>query len=107
MARSRLGVWLVGALGNDTMPAAPLVLDLVRLADLAQRRGEAGPMPHAASFFKAPYGVAEIGFAAQMEMLRADARLAAERPAPKAAAAPARETQVTKRTRRARPVKAR
>jgi myo-inositol-1-phosphate synthase len=84
--------------GNDTMLAAPLVLDLVRLADLAMQRGEGGPMPHAAGFFKTPYGVEEIGFPAQVEMLRAYARRAAERPAPKAAGAPAKDTKATKRT---------
>lgn len=42
--------------GFDSILAAPLVLDLVRLADLALRRGEAGLMPHLASFFKAPLG---------------------------------------------------
>ena len=31
----------------------------LRFADLAQRRGEAGPMPHLACFFKQPHGVAE------------------------------------------------
>jgi myo-inositol-1-phosphate synthase len=45
--------------GCDAILAAPLVLDLVRFADLAQRRGEAGPMPHLACFFKQPHGVAE------------------------------------------------
>ena len=69
--------------GNDTMLASPLVLDLVRLADLAQRRGESGSMPQAAGFFKTPYLVDEIAFPAQMEMLRAYARKAAETPAAK------------------------
>lgn len=45
--------------GCDAILAAPIVLDMVRLADLAQRRGEAGPMPHLACFFKKPFGVAE------------------------------------------------
>lgn len=40
--------------GCDAILAAPLVLDLVRFADLAARRGEAGPMPHLACYFKQP-----------------------------------------------------
>ncbi len=45
--------------GCDAILAAPLVLDMVRLADLARRRGEKGPMLHLASFFKRPFGVDE------------------------------------------------
>lgn len=45
--------------GCDAILAAPLVLDMVRLADLAKRRGEKGPMRHLASFFKRPFGVDE------------------------------------------------
>jgi myo-inositol-1-phosphate synthase len=40
--------------GSDSALAAPLVLDLVRLADFALQRGERGEMAHTASFFKAP-----------------------------------------------------
>ncbi len=40
--------------GSDSALAAPLVLDLVRWADLAVRRGESGPMTHTACYFKAP-----------------------------------------------------
>lgn len=40
--------------GCDAILAAPLVLDMVRLADLAARRGEGGPMKHLACFFKSP-----------------------------------------------------
>ena len=40
--------------GSDSALAAPLVLDLVRLADLAAERGEHGEMEHTASFFKSP-----------------------------------------------------
>jgi myo-inositol-1-phosphate synthase len=42
--------------GFDSILAAPLVLDMVRLGELAKRRGEAGLMPQLASFFKAPLG---------------------------------------------------
>ena len=40
--------------GSDSALAAPLVLDLVRWADLALRRGEGGEMAHTACYFKAP-----------------------------------------------------
>ncbi len=42
--------------GCDAILAAPLVLDMVRLADLSLRLGEAGPMSHLACFFKKPLG---------------------------------------------------
>lgn len=40
--------------GSDSALAAPLVLDLVRLTDLAAARGESGELAHTACFFKAP-----------------------------------------------------
>jgi myo-inositol-1-phosphate synthase len=55
--------------GCDSLLAAPLVLDIVRLTALAQRRGESGPMPHLASFFKSPIGVPEHDFGKQFAML--------------------------------------
>jgi myo-inositol-1-phosphate synthase len=45
--------------GCDSILAAPLVLDMVRLTDLAMRRGEAGLMSHLAPYFKSPVGVEE------------------------------------------------
>lgn len=42
--------------GSDSALAAPLILDLARLADLSIRRGEAGVMAHTACYFKAPLG---------------------------------------------------
>ncbi|MEN6457496.1 MAG: inositol-3-phosphate synthase [Thermoguttaceae bacterium] len=57
--------------GCDSLLAAPLVLDLVRLTELAHRRGHAGQMPFLASFFKSPYGVAEQCFDRQFETLEA------------------------------------
>ena len=48
--------------GCDSVLAAPLVLDLVRLTELAHRRGHVGQMPFLASFFKSPYGVSEHRF---------------------------------------------
>jgi myo-inositol-1-phosphate synthase len=55
--------------GYDSILAAPLVLDLVRLTELAKRRGEAGLMPHLASFFKEPLGVEEHSLFAQFRLL--------------------------------------
>ncbi|MFK7741343.1 MAG: inositol-3-phosphate synthase [Planctomycetota bacterium] len=55
--------------GCDAILAAPLVLDLIRFADLAATRGEGGPMPHLACFFKAPFGVDEHDLHRQWQML--------------------------------------
>ncbi|MBW1645695.1 MAG: inositol-3-phosphate synthase, partial [Deltaproteobacteria bacterium] len=57
--------------GFDSILAAPLVLDLVRLAELAARRGDGGLMPHLGLFFKSPLGVEEHRLAQQFEMLLA------------------------------------
>jgi myo-inositol-1-phosphate synthase len=57
--------------GCDSLLAAPLVIDLARLTALAQRRGEGGPMPHTACFFKSPVGVPEHDFGKQFAMLEA------------------------------------
>lgn len=55
--------------GYDSLLAAPLVLDLVRWAELAKRRGEAGLMPHLACYFKDPIGLAEHRLYEQFRML--------------------------------------
>ncbi len=55
--------------GCDAILAAPLVLDLVRFAELAQRRGERGPMTHLASYFKQPLDVAEHDLHRQWQTL--------------------------------------
>lgn len=55
--------------GFDSMLAAPLILDLVRLAEFAKRRGERGLMPHLAAFFKAPLGVNEFRLHEQHRLL--------------------------------------
>ena len=55
--------------GCDSLLAAPLVLDLVRLVELAQRRGEAGVLAPLASFFKDPMGLDEQRLVAQDELL--------------------------------------
>jgi myo-inositol-1-phosphate synthase len=57
--------------GCDSILAAPLVIDLARLALLAQRRGERGVMGHLACFFKSPLGVDEHDFFKQFEALLA------------------------------------
>lgn len=55
--------------GCDSVLAAPLVLDLVRLAEYAHRAGEAGPMYHLACFFKDPLGVDVHALGEQYRML--------------------------------------
>ncbi len=55
--------------GCDSVLAAPLVLDLVRLTEAARRQGWIGRMPFLAPFFKSPYGVTEQAFDRQFAML--------------------------------------
>jgi myo-inositol-1-phosphate synthase len=55
--------------GSDSILAAPLVIDVARLALLAQRRGESGVMHHTASFFKSPMNVDEHDFSKQFQLL--------------------------------------
>lgn len=55
--------------GCDSILAAPLVLDVARLALLAQRRGERGVLRHLACFFKSPLGVDEHDFFKQFALL--------------------------------------
>jgi hypothetical protein len=55
--------------GCDSILAAPLVLDLVRLVERAARAGETGALEWLACFFKSPIGVAEQAFAAQVALL--------------------------------------
>jgi myo-inositol-1-phosphate synthase len=56
--------------GADSALAAPLVLDLVRLVDHADRHGESGQQRQLASFFKSPMGVSEHDFSRQFDLLR-------------------------------------
>ena len=55
--------------GCDSLLAAPLAIDLARLADLEKRRGGSGLMRHLACFFKSPEGHAEHDFFKQFTFL--------------------------------------
>ncbi len=55
--------------GCDSLLAAPLAIDLARLADIEKRRGGRGLMRHLASFFKSPEGVEEHDFFKQFDLL--------------------------------------
>src|SRR5262245_57659112 len=56
--------------GCDSALAAPLVIDLVRLADLHARTGRGGVMTQLSCFFKSPMGGGREGFHDQMQTLR-------------------------------------
>jgi myo-inositol-1-phosphate synthase len=55
--------------GTDSVLAAPLVLDIARLLDLARRRGEAGPVGALGLFFKTPEGTDEMNLHRQYDTL--------------------------------------
>ena len=55
------------------------MLDLARLALFAQRRGEAGVLPHLACFFKNPMGVAEHDFFKQLRCWKSTSNTMASR----------------------------
>jgi myo-inositol-1-phosphate synthase len=55
--------------GCDSLLAAPLAIDLARLADFEKRRGGHGLMQHLACFFKSPEGVEENDFFKQSTLL--------------------------------------
>lgn len=55
--------------GCDTILAAPLVLDLVRLTERAWRHGESGPLDYLCSFFKTPIGCREHDLNRQLARL--------------------------------------
>jgi myo-inositol-1-phosphate synthase len=57
--------------GSDSCLAAPLVIDLARLADFAAESGEVGEMSHTASYFKAPIAGGPHDFHAQFQALLA------------------------------------
>ena len=55
--------------GCDSLLAAPLAIDLARLADFEKRRGGHGLLRHLACFFKSPEGVEENDFFKQSTLL--------------------------------------
>jgi myo-inositol-1-phosphate synthase len=55
--------------GCDSILAAPLAIDIARLADAEKRRGRSGLMRHLACFFKGPEGVEENDFFRQYDDL--------------------------------------
>jgi myo-inositol-1-phosphate synthase len=55
--------------GTDSALAAPLIVDLARLVNLAQQRGESGPIAALAVFFKSPEGTHEMNLHRQYEAL--------------------------------------
>ncbi len=55
--------------GCDSLLAAPLVLDLARLAAVAHSRGETGCLSFLSSFFKSPLGETQPAFADQFRAL--------------------------------------
>jgi myo-inositol-1-phosphate synthase len=57
--------------GCDSLLAAPLVIDLVRFTELAQKSGETGLLTFLACFFKSPLGVQQHDFVRQYQMLEA------------------------------------
>ncbi len=57
-------------IGNDSILAAPLVLDLIRWVDFFTDRGENGILTQLASHFKVPLGTEEHDFSKQLDMLK-------------------------------------
>jgi len=57
--------------GCDSLLAAPLAIDLARLADLEKQHGGRGLLCHLACFFKSPEGTAESDFFEQYSLLAA------------------------------------
>jgi myo-inositol-1-phosphate synthase len=55
--------------GTDSVLAAPLVLDIARLLDVARRRGESGPVGALGLFFKTPEGTDEMNLHRQYDAL--------------------------------------
>lgn len=55
--------------GCDSILAAPLAIDLVRLTAKAKSNGETGLLTWLASFFKSPHGIGENNFQRQFDLL--------------------------------------
>ncbi len=68
--------------GSDTALAAPLCIDLLRLTEYAQRRGERGVLAHLALFFKSPMGTDEHRLGEQNRLLHEHLSARASRPPP-------------------------
>ncbi|MDY7032308.1 MAG: inositol-3-phosphate synthase [Thermodesulfobacteriota bacterium] len=60
--------------GCDSVLAAPLVLDIIRLTTFAHRKREKGLLKHLACFFKSPIGVEEHNLFEQFKALQDYAR---------------------------------
>ena len=68
--------------GCDSILAAPLVIDLARLADFHAARVGGGVMTHLACFFKSPMDAAERGLPAQIDALQAYVAAQSRSPTP-------------------------
>jgi myo-inositol-1-phosphate synthase len=79
--------------GCDSLLAAPLAIDLARLADLEKRRGGRGLMRHLACFFKSPEGVEENDFFKQFDLLAGHLKTMHAPPGGAATVAPGRPGQ--------------
>lgn len=80
--------------GTDSILAAPLVIDLARLIELSQRRGESGPIGALGLFFKTPEGTPEMNLHRQYdELLRWAAEEAAAPSTESAAELPVRSAR--------------
>ncbi|MED3509501.1 inositol-3-phosphate synthase [Bacillus velezensis] len=59
----------VNWIGNDSILASPLVIDLIRFVIHAHQNGEKGVIKYLSSFFKSPVGVIEHDFFKQISFL--------------------------------------
>ena len=66
--------------GCDSALAAPLVLDLARLAAYSHARGDTGALDHLACFFKDPWDVETHAFTEQFDLLRGYVHEALQQP---------------------------
>lgn len=66
--------------GCDSILAAPLVLDMIRLGEYAARHNEPGPMKHLAAFFKNPLDCEEMALHPQFQRLLEYVQMHLEKP---------------------------
>jgi myo-inositol-1-phosphate synthase len=66
--------------GCDSILAAPLVLDMIRLGEYAARHNESGPMKHLAAFFKNPLDCEEMALHPQFQRLLEYVQMHLEKP---------------------------